>query len=331
MWNAGLDEAQVGIKIAGRNINNLRYADDTTLKAESKEELKSLLIKVKESENVGLKLDIQKMKVMASSPITSWQIDGESMETVTDFIVLDSKITADSACSHEIKGAFLAPCKKNYDQPRQYIKNQRHYFSDKGPSSQNYGFSSRHVWMWELDYKESWVLKNWCFWTVGLEKTLESPLDCKEIQPVHPKGNQSWICIRRTDTEAEAPILWPSDVKSWLIGKAPDAGKDWRQEEKGMTEDEMVGWHHWLDGHEFEQALGVGDQQGSLVCCSPWGHKDWTQLSDWTELNWYIHSIEYWAIIKLLQIHAFMDVERCPWYIFWIIKCNRSEKSEDST
>ena len=112
------------------------------------------------------------------------------------------------------------------------------------------GFSCGHVWMWELDYKESWVPKNWCFWTVLLKKTLESPLDCKEIQPVHPKGDQSWVFIGRTD-EAETPILWPADVKSWLIWKDPDAGKDWKQEKKGMAEDEMVGWHHWLDGHEF--------------------------------------------------------------------------------
>ena len=147
---------------------------------------------------------------------------------------------------------MLTPWKESYDQPRQHIKKQRHYFANKGPSSQSFGFSSSHVWMGELDYKESWVLKNWCFWTVVLEKTLESPLDGKEIQPVHPKGNQSWICIGKTDAEAETPILWPSDAKSWLIGKDPDAGKDWREEEKGMTEDEMVGWHHWLHGDEFE-------------------------------------------------------------------------------
>ena len=121
----------------------------------------------------------------------------------------------------------------------------------KGPSSQGYGFSSGHVWMWELDYKESWAPKNWCFWTVVLETTLESPLDCKEIQPVHPKGNQSWIFIARSDAEAEALIFWPPDVKNWLIWKDPDAGKDWEQEENGTTEDEMVGWHHQLDGHEF--------------------------------------------------------------------------------
>ena len=123
-------------------------------------------------------------------------------------------------------------------------------------------------------YKESWVLKNWCFWTVVLEKTLESPLDCKEIQPVHPKGDQSWIFIERTDAEAEMPILWPPDAKNWLTGKDPDAGKDWRWGEKGTTEDEMVGWHHRLDGHEFEQAPEVADGQGSLVCYSPWVLKE---------------------------------------------------------
>ena len=137
--------------------------------------------------------------------------------------------------------------------------------------------------MWELNCKESWAPKNWCFWTVVLEKTLECPLNCKEIKPVHPKGDQSWIFIGRTDAEAEAPMLWPPSAKSWLIGKDPDAGKDWRQEEKGTTEDEMVGWHHRLNGHEFEQPSGVGDGQGGLMCCSPWGQKQ----SDTTErLNW---------------------------------------------
>ena len=160
--------------------------------------------------------------------------------------------------------------KKSYDQPRQHVKKHRHYFADKGASSQSYCFSSSHVWMWESDHKESWAPKIWCFWTVVLEKTLQSPLDCKEIQPVSPKGNQSLMFTGRTDAEAEAPILWPPDRKNYLIGKDPDAGKDWRQEEKGITRDEMVGWHHQLYGHEFKQALGVVDGQGSLVCCSPW-------------------------------------------------------------
>ena len=149
-----------------------------------------------------------------------------------------------------------------------HLKKQRLYFANKGPCSQSYGFSSSHVWMWELDYKESWVPKNWCFWTVVLEKTLESPLDCKEIQPVHPKGNQSWIFFGRTDIEAETPILWPPDVKGWLTWKDPDPRKDWGQEEKGKTEAEMVGWYHWLYGHGFGWKLGVGDGQGNLVCCA---------------------------------------------------------------
>ena len=141
--------------------------------------------------------------------------------------------------------------------------------------------------MWELDCKESWALKNWCVWTVVLEKILESPLDCKEIQPVHPKLNQSWIFIGRTNSEAETPILWPPDAKNWLIWKDPDAGKDWKQEEKGTTENEMVGWHYRLNRHEFEQALAVGDGQRSLVCCSPWGH---TQSDRTERLNWTISS-----------------------------------------
>ena len=157
-----------------------------------------------------------------------------------------SKTTADGNFSHE-----SLPWKESYDQPKQHITKQRHYFANKGLSSQSYGFSSSHVCMWKLDYKESWAPKNWCFWTVVLEKTLESRLDCKEIQPVHPKGDQSWLFIGRTDVETETPILWLPDVKSWLIWKDPDADKDWRQEKKGTTEDEKVGWHHWLNGHEF--------------------------------------------------------------------------------
>ena len=143
----------------------------------------------------------------------------------------------------------------------------------------------------ELDHKEGWAPKNWCFWTVVLEKTLESPLDCKEIQTVNPKGNQSWISIWRTDAEAETPILWLTDVKNWLIGKDPDAEKDWKPE-KGTTEDEMVGWHYQLNEHECEQALGVGDGQGSLACCSSWSRKesDTTEHLKWTELNWEISS-----------------------------------------
>ena len=170
---------------------------------------------------------------------------------VRDFIFLGSNITADNDFSHEIKGHLLLGRKAmtNLDIN---IKKQRHYFTYKGLSSQGYGFSRGHLWMWELDCKERWALKNWCFWTVLLEDTLESPLDCKEIQSVHPKGDQSFVFIGRTEVEAETPVLWPPHEKNWLIGKDPDAGKYWGQEEKGMTEDEMVGWHHQHNGHESE-------------------------------------------------------------------------------
>ena len=164
------------------------------------------------------------------------------MDTVTDFILGGSKITADYDCSHGIKRHLLLG-RKAMTNLNSILKSRHiHYFADKGPSSQSYDFSSCHVWRWELDHKERWALKNWCFWTVVLEKTLESSLDFKQIHPVHPKGNQSWKFIWRTDAQAEALILWPPDGKNWPIGKDPDAGKDWRQEEKGTTEDEMVGW-----------------------------------------------------------------------------------------
>ena len=163
------------------------------------------------------------------------------------------------------------------------LSKQRHYFANKSLYSQSYGSSSSHAWMWELDHNESWAPKNWCFWIVVLEKTLESPLDCKEIQPVHPKGNQPWIFIGRTDTEAEAPILWPPDAKNWLIGKDPDSGKGWRQEEKGTTEDEMVGWHRRLDGHESEQAPACWTGKPCVLQSirSQRVRHDWV-----TELNW---------------------------------------------
>ena len=284
MRNAGLEETQAGIKITGRNINNLRHADDTTLMAESEEELKSLLMKVKlESEKVGLKLNIQKTKIMASSPITLWQIDGETVETVSDFIFLGSKITTDGDCSHEIKRPLLLGRKvmTNLDS----IFKSRDYFANKGSSSQGYGFSCGHVWMWELDCAEGWAPKNWYFWTVVLEKTLERPLDCKEIQPVHSEGDQPWVFFGRNDAEAETPILWPPHAKTWLIGKDSDAGRDWGQEEKGTTEDEMAGWHHWLDGRESEWTPGVGDGQGGLACCDSWGRKelDTTERLIWSD------------------------------------------------
>ena len=161
------------------------------------------------------------------------------METVTKYF-----LGLQNHCRERLQpcnGKSLAPWKKSYDKLRQHIRKQRHYFASKGPSSQGYGFSSSHVWMWELDCKESWTLKNWCFWTVVLEEILESPLGCKELQLVHPKGDHLWLFIGRTDVEAATPVRWPPDVKSWLISKGPDAGKDRGQEEKGTPEGEMVG------------------------------------------------------------------------------------------
>ena len=192
--------------------------------AESKEELKSLLKGKKEIDKAGLKFNIQKIKITASGPINSWQKDRETMETVTDFIFLGSKM---QMVTTAMKLKEACSLEEKLWQPRQHIKKQRHYFANKGLSSQGHGFSSSQVWMRELDCEESWVPKNWCFWTVVLQKTLESPLDCKEIQPVHPKGDQSWVFIERTDVEAETSILWPPDAKNWLIGKDfPDGRKD---------------------------------------------------------------------------------------------------------
>ena len=180
---------------------------------------------------------------------------------------------------------MLTPWKESYDQPRQCIKMQRHYFANKSRSSQGYGFSSSHVWMWEVDSEENWAPENWYFWTVVL-KTLESPLDCKEIQPVHPKGDQSWVFMEglmlKLKLQYFGHLMQRAD--SW---KDPDVGKDWGQEEKGTTEDEMVGWHHWLDGHGFGWTPGVGDGQGGQACCSSWGCKDsdMAERLNWTELN----------------------------------------------
>ena len=237
MWNARLDEAQTDI-IWGC-INNLRYTDDTTLMAESQEELKSLLMKVKEeSEKAGLKLNIQKTKILASGPITLWQIDGETVETMTDVIFLGSKITGDGNCNCEIKRRLI--------------------LGRKAMTNLNSILKRRDITLPIVMYGcESWTMKKaerqrivaldlWCW------RRLENPLDCKEIQPVNPKGNQSWVFIGRTDAEAEAPILWPSDAKNWLIWKELDAGKYWGQEEKGTTEDKMLGWHHRPNGDEFE-------------------------------------------------------------------------------
>ena len=188
------------------------------------------------------------------------------------FIFWSSQITADGDCSHEIKRRLLLGRKvmTNLDS---IFKSRDFTLPTKVRLVKAMVFPS-HVWMWELDCEESWAPKNWCFWTVVLEKTLESPLNCKEIQPVHPKGNQSWMFIRRTDAEAETPILWPPDAKWWLIWKDPDAGKDGGQEEKGMTEDETVVCHHWLNEHECEQTPGDSEGQGSLLCCSPWDRRE---------------------------------------------------------
>ena len=197
---------------------------------------------------------------------------GEKRETVTDFIFWAPKSLQMVTAAMKLKDAYFLEGKLR--QTRQRIKKQRHHFTDKGPYSQRYGFSSDHVWMWELDHKEGWALKSCCFQTVVLEKTLESPLDSKKIKPVNPNGNQPWIFIGRTDAKVEAPMLWPPDGNSRLIGKNPDAGKDWGPEEKRTTGDEMVGWHHRLNGHEFEQAPGDGKGQGILACCNKQGHKE---------------------------------------------------------
>ena len=207
------------------------------------------------------------------------------METVTDIIFLGSKITADGDCSHEIKRCLLLG-RKAMTNLASILKSRD--ITDKGLSSQSYGFSSSHVWMWELGHKKSWVPKNWCFSTVVLGKTLESPLDIKEIKPVHPKGNQSWIFIGRTD--AEAPIVWPRDAKNWLLGKDPDAGKDWRREEKGTTEDEMVGWHHQLNEHELSKLWEIVKDREAWHAAVHEISNSPTWLSNWTEWNWRLKS-----------------------------------------
>ena len=211
------------------------------------------------------------------------QIDGGTMETGEDFIFGGSKITANGDCSHEIIRRLLLDRKMmtNLDS---ILKSRDIILPTKFCLVKAMVFL---VVMYgcECDCEESWALKNWCFWAVVLKKTLESSLDCKEIQPVHSEGDQPWDFFGRNDAKAETPVLWPRDVKSWLIGKDSDAGRDWGQEEKGTTEDEMAGWHHRLDGPKSEWTPGVGDGQGGLACCDSWGRKesDTTERLKWTE------------------------------------------------
>ena len=246
-------------------------------------------MKVKEeSKKTGLKLNIQKGKITACSPITSWQIDGEGIETVTDYF-MDFKIIADGDCSHEITRRLLLGRRAmmNLDSVLKSrditLPTKVHLVKAMVFPVVMYGCES-----WTIKKSESW--RTDAFELSCWRSLLESPLDCTEINTVNRKGNDSWILIGKTDAEAETSMLWPPDAKNWVIGKDPDAGKNWRQEEKGMTEDEMVGWHHPLNEHEFEQAPGVGDGQGSLACCSPWGCKE-SETTEW--LKWTESSVQW--------------------------------------
>ena len=305
MWNAGLDEAQAGIKISGRNINNLRYADDTTLRAESKKELKSLLMKVKEeTEKVGLKLNIQKTKIMASGPITSCQIDGEIVETVRlYFLWLQNHCRW--WCSHEIKSHLLLG--------RKVMTNLDSILKIRDITLPTKVHLVKAMLFLVVMYGcESWTKRKFSTEELMVLNygVVESPLDCKQIKPVNLKRNQSWIFIGRTDAEAETPILWPSDVKNQLIWKDPDAGKDWRREEKEM-DDRWDGWMAPPTGWTWVWASsrswwwtgkpGVLVDQGQDTP-GPWGRKesDMTEQLNWTELE--LESHNYWAhVLQILK------------------------------